>query len=447
MIKIDFKKTSKIINIKSLMIYNISFNNIFTMENIIKYKSVNIFKFKKVNKKDKNINKKNKKINKKEKYKFSNEEHSFLQNYKYSFLTKNINDVIIKDLYYIYGGSNASFHTIEYNSKKYFCKVFDLNKKEANTILKTLFIQKSVNDENICKVEKVIRKINYNGHYYYVLFEFCKNGDLCTFIENYNKNNNYNKFMLNKFIYQVINSINVLHKNNISHRDIKPENFVINAFNKIKITDFDYCTTEEKDHLYRGTEVYMSPEMIYCKNLNEILLHNNQDFDKLKYNIINFKPVKYEVLTEVTEIKKTNLNQAVGLFVDNIINNALNIYENEPLYKHFYKNNFNIENNKDNLFIYDCKANDMYCLGSTFLRVYYGKTIDTLNKFLYLNGEYNEEQIFNKKSFLGYEYDKQDIDECIKNLIFTNEQNRWKIENVIKSNFYKNLEKIYKTFL
>ena len=37
-------------------------------------------------------------------------------------------------------------------------------------------------------VKNVIRKMEYTGNYTYnILFEFCKNGDLCTFIENYDK--------------------------------------------------------------------------------------------------------------------------------------------------------------------------------------------------------------------------------------------------------------------
>ena len=72
---------------------------------------------------------------------------------------------------------------------------------------------------------------------------------------------------------QVLEAINYCHQTRICHRDIKPENILINNSDEIKIIDLglaDIVSTNEKNLSgYKGTELYMAPEILKWKAYNE----------------------------------------------------------------------------------------------------------------------------------------------------------------------------------
>lgn len=387
----NIKNLSKTINYKSLLIYNLTINNIFSMEN--------------------------NKI-------FTDFKGSILDNQDYIKIDNNNISNKKKNCFF-------SFITKKETEEIIFCKE-KIIENEIKT-KKTLLIQNSLNHPNISKLLSVITRYDnkMNKKRYYILTNFSKNGDLNDFIGDFknnikvhnnklntlnekieNKDDEYNKKInelnenfkikndeykekLNKYTYQIINAIHICHLNNIIHRDIKPENFIVNDEDNIELIDFDYSTKNIKDNKYLATFNYTSPEMIFTESI------------KTRQDIL------------------TNLENY-----------------NENIFDHMKNNNYGKinENDKKESYFYYCKANDMYCLGTTLFRLYYGKYIRYQEKFKMFFDEKSQNKIF-ENTFYGPTELKESVDECIKNLLVP-EKDRWTIENVINSNLYYKLKNI-----
>ena len=70
---------------------------------------------------------------------------------------------------------------------------------------------------------KPSEKNNYEQNAYLV-FEYMEH-DLCSLILN---NFSYDKSQIKFIIYQLLQGLQYLHKNNVLHKDIKPQNILIN---------------------------------------------------------------------------------------------------------------------------------------------------------------------------------------------------------------------------
>ena len=80
-------------------------------------------------------------------------------------------------------------------------------------------ILKTVDHPNIIKLFDCY----YDNNYYYMVEEFCSGGDLYDYIK---KQKYFTEKTAAHILYQLLNSVNYLHKKNIVHRDLKPENIV-----------------------------------------------------------------------------------------------------------------------------------------------------------------------------------------------------------------------------
>ena len=137
-------------------------------------------------------------------------------------------------------------------------------------------------EQNILRIINVYRRPNYvstflkkkyskknNAVCFYIITEYCKNGDLYDFIENKKISNK--KKLKDKFAYQIINAVRSCHKENIAHRDLKPENFFLDENYNVKLGDFGLSkkfSENEKD-----------TESVYTRNFAcyEILLKKERD--------------------------------------------------------------------------------------------------------------------------------------------------------------------------
>lgn len=105
---------------------------------------------------------------------------------------------------------------------------------------------------------------------YYVIMEFCPNGDLFSYIVNRNK---LTEAQARPFVRQILEALQYLHSMDVSHRDMKPENILLDQFGRIKISDFGLSKffNPNKDCLIStpcGSPCYASPECISGRPYN-----------------------------------------------------------------------------------------------------------------------------------------------------------------------------------
>ena len=145
----------------------------------------------------------------------------------------------------------------------------DLDEKE---ILNEINILKKLSHPNIVKIfEFYITKAHY-----YLVTEFCKFGELYSYIKK-----EFSERQLAVLFYQVFSGLWYLHDNKILHRDIKLENIMISSTEKdqysneelfwIKIIDFGTAKIFDKNKKEKdvvGSSYYIAPEVLK-QNYNE----------------------------------------------------------------------------------------------------------------------------------------------------------------------------------
>ena len=145
----------------------------------------------------------------------------------------------------------------------------DLDEKE---ILNEINILKKLSHPNIVKIfEFYITKAHY-----YLVTEFCKEGELFSYIKN-----KYSEKQLAVLFYQVFSGLWYLHDHKILHRDIKLENIMISRkeidqLSKeelfwVKIIDFGTAKIFDKNKKEKevvGSSYYIAPEVLK-QNYNE----------------------------------------------------------------------------------------------------------------------------------------------------------------------------------
>jgi len=101
----------------------------------------------------------------------------------------------------------------------------------------------------------------------YILMEFCPNKSLEDNLQHFNNEKKYTKLAA-----ELLNGLEVLHKNGIIHRDIKPENVLFDKLMTAKFTDFDLSGHLNNRLTHRnffghakvvfGTIAYSAPEQL-----------------------------------------------------------------------------------------------------------------------------------------------------------------------------------------
>lgn len=107
-----------------------------------------------------------------------------------------------------------------------------------------------------------ILKDNFN---YYIMLEFCPNGELFQFIVDRTK---LTEDESKPLIIQLLDTLHFIHQMNVAHRDLKPENVLIDKFGRLKISDFGLSSFLDSNGLVKtpcGSPCYASPECVSGK--------------------------------------------------------------------------------------------------------------------------------------------------------------------------------------
>ena len=130
-------------------------------------------------------------------------------------------------------------------------------------------ILKSLSHPNIVKIYEFFDTVIY----YYIVTEYCKRGELFSYITNV-----YNERQLAALFYQVFSGLCYLHEKKILHRDLKLENLMVSEVEKdlvtgeeyfwIKIIDFGTAKIFQKNKTEKtiiGSSYYIAPEVLKKK--------------------------------------------------------------------------------------------------------------------------------------------------------------------------------------
>ena len=138
------------------------------------------------------------------------------------------------------------------------------NTRDLNRIEREISMVKNINHPNIANVFDIIE----DEDKYYILMEYCENGELFDLILGKHK---LSEEEAAYFYYQIINGLEYIHMNNIIHRDLKPENLLLTKNNILKIIDFGLSNYNTDDNLLStpcGSPCYASPEMVSGRKYN-----------------------------------------------------------------------------------------------------------------------------------------------------------------------------------
>lgn len=188
-------------------------------------------------------------------------------------ITKQIGDYYLTDQEIGRGASGRVYLGLSVSDqmKQVAIKILDINNKSKEDIDRSLYeikILKTLNHENLVKL---LFSMPTNDHLYMV-FEFCKDGNLDEYSKNQKKRDPYanpNRPSLSElqainFFKQIVSGYFHLYQHKIIHRDIKPQNIFIHA-GLLKIGDFGLAKqliSKEKQLVTMcGTPLYMAPEI------------------------------------------------------------------------------------------------------------------------------------------------------------------------------------------
>ena len=215
------------------------------------------------------------------------------------------------------------------NNEFYALKKINLFRDELNSFQKRVKIVqnlvKNTGNNGLIKIyaDKCIPQKRENGYYYYIVMELGgRDWEKEIFLRK-SASLYYSEYELFEIILQLVKTLSLMQKNNVTHRDIKPQNILLCKNNSFKICDFDEAKIIDGSgpilQPVRGSEVYMSPILFYAyNNRMPSVLHNTYKSDvfSLGMTIYLAATLSLQPLCDIRELKDMNL-------ISNIINNAL----------------------------------------------------------------------------------------------------------------------------
>ncbi|XP_059175895.1 uncharacterized protein LOC131955694 [Physella acuta] len=160
-------------------------------------------------------------------------------------------------------------------------KVYE-NEPESLEVFKTeLSLLQRIQHPNIIPIEAAF-KLPFHS---VIVMPFCEWGALTNVVGRIDLSH------FDHYFLQLCSAIKYLHGQGIAHRDIKLDNILLDAFQRVYITDFDLsCTVEPENpavHYKGGTFPYMAPEM---------LAEPDGSYDGFKIDMFAFGVVNYAML-------------------------------------------------------------------------------------------------------------------------------------------------------
>ena len=168
----------------------------------------------------------------------------------------------------IIGEGSSSIVRLAYrpDTGEYFaCKIIQRSCLQINN-LETRFeheirIIQQLHHPNIVQLIDIFKDENN----YYVILEFCQNGELFQYII---QHQHLEEKIAVVFIRQILEALKYIHSMGICHRDLKPENLLLDQYARIKISDFGLSRFYGQNGLVYtpcGSPCYASPECISGK--------------------------------------------------------------------------------------------------------------------------------------------------------------------------------------
>ena len=139
-----------------------------------------------------------------------------------------------------------------------------INKDDLIRIKREISILKNFNHKNIIKIHDLFQ----DNEKYYIIMEYCENGELFNHIV---ENQRLNEKESSYYYYQLINGLEYIHSKGVVHRDLKPENLLIGKGKILKIIDFglsNYFNLNDLLNTPCGSPCYASPEMVSGNKYN-----------------------------------------------------------------------------------------------------------------------------------------------------------------------------------
>ena len=175
-----------------------------------------------------------------------------------------VNDYILKDNIGEGNFGKVKLGINKYTGEEFAVKIINKEQikiKMKNKIFKENDIIIKFNHINVIFVYEIIEDVND----YYIITEYCKNGELFDYIV---KKEKLSEDEASIFFYQLINGLEHIHSKNIAHRDLKPENLLLTEDNTLKIIDFGLSHEFDGTNLLKtkcGSPSYAAPEILRGK--------------------------------------------------------------------------------------------------------------------------------------------------------------------------------------
>jgi serine/threonine protein kinase len=174
------------------------------------------------------------------------------------------------------------------------------NINNENNVLREIQVMKMIKHENVIKLIDVLASDNK----YYLILEFCSNGDL----KKHTKHKNISENTLREYMSQIRDGLYELYTKNIIHRDLKPHNILVTENNKLKISDFGFAKSYNPDENLKqtmcGSPIYMAPEILQGKKYD--ISADLWSFGVIMYELFyNKVPISgYDIGDLVTNVSK-----------------------------------------------------------------------------------------------------------------------------------------------